>query len=104
MILFTTLFFLLCSTFLIFFHLKRQKKGDTLRMTGRDLIRRAVRAGNDRVREKRDLLIEALRELVKSCESLQRTNPDSHLVHIIINVCEEFCGDQLSYYDGALKN
>ena len=64
--------------------LKRQcpmffSEGDTLRMTGRDLIRRAIRAGSERVRERRDLLVEALRELVKSCESLQRQNPDRYL-------------------------
>ena len=88
--------------------LKRQcpmffSEGDTLRMTGRDLIRRAIRAGSERVRERRDLLVEALRELVKSCESLQRRNPDKHLVESVCDVCKEFCQSQLSFYDGVVS-
>ena len=72
-------------------------------MTGRDLIRRAIRAGSERVRERRDLLVEALRELVKSCESLQRRNPDKHLVESVCDVCKEFCQSQLSFYDGVVS-
>lgn len=79
-------------------------EGDTLRMTGRDLIRRARRAGPERQRERRDLLIEALRELVKSCEPLALKNPDRFFVEeTICEVCQEFCSDELGYYDGVIS-
>ncbi len=89
--------------------LKRQcdmffSEGDTLRMTGRDLIRRARRAGGERARERRDLLIEALRELVKSCEALERPYPDRYFVQeTVCEVCAEFCSDELRYYDGVVS-
>ena len=79
-------------------------EGDTLRMTGRDLIRRARRAGSERQRERRDLLIEALRELVKSCEALALKNPDEFFVNeTICEVCQEFCSDDLGFYDGVIS-